>query len=290
MHTLLSSLIERPVPGYTKATGPSLVTYSALVQAIYGALYNARSWPALARMLLELEAGNSTLAAEMLERSAWGYDPTLPAPPKSRPSSDELGTLVICADSYDAPEPPEGIRWWDALWLNMTQQSWIAGNSRFAFVFPCRHFVDYWPHPAEVFRGDLNHTLRNPVLLIAETYDPATPLRNGRRLLAEMGHANARLIAHHGYGHSSRDTSRCTDAIARAWILDGVLPDALETACFADEKPYRYLDDGKKKTAAASDDRRDPVLRLWDDHLADLAVHNPSLLPRRGGERSSAGE
>lgn len=279
MQTLLSSLILRPVPGYTKATGPSLVTYSALVQAIYGALYNARSWPALATMLSELEAGNATLAAEMLERSAWEYDPTLPAPPKNRPSSDELGQLVICADSYDAPEPPEGIRWWDGLWLNMTRQSWIAGNSRFSNVFPCRHFVDFWPRPAEVYRGDLNHTLRNPVLLIAETYDPATPLRNGRRLLAEMGHANARLVAHYGYGHSSRDTSRCTDAIARAWILDGVLPDASETACFADEKPYRYPDHDKKPAAAGQ--RRDTVLRLWDDHLADLALHNPSLLSKR---------
>lgn len=282
IHTLLSSLIQRPMPGYTKASGPSLVTYSALVQAIYGALYNARSWPALARMLAELEAGNSTLAAEMLERSAWGYDPTLPAPPGNRPSSDELGQLVICADSYDAPEPPDGIRWWDALWLNMTRTSWIAGNSRFSNVFPCRHFVDYWPRPAEVFRGDLNHTLRNPVLLIAETYDPATPLRNGRRLLAEMGRANARLVAHHGYGHSSRDASRCTDAIARAWVRDGVLPDALETACFADEKPYRYPDDVNKKPAAAGKPR-DPVFTLWDHHLAHLALHNPSLLPRRRG-------
>ncbi|EQL03082.1 protease [Ophiocordyceps sinensis CO18] len=133
-----------------------------------------------------------------------------------------------------------------------------------------------------VFRGDLNHTLRNPVLLIAETYDPATPLRNGRRLLAEMGRANARLVAHHGYGHSSRDASRCTDAIARAWVRDGVLPDALETACFADEKPYRYPDDVNKKPAAAGEPR-DPVLTLWDHHLAHLALHNPSLLPRRRG-------
>lgn len=63
MELLITSLIVRPVPGYTNSSGPSLVTYSALVSAIYSSLYNAESWPALAQMLLELEAGNSTLAA-----------------------------------------------------------------------------------------------------------------------------------------------------------------------------------------------------------------------------------
>ncbi len=107
----------------------------------------------------------------------------------------------------------------------MSSRSWIAGNSRFFAVLPCRHYTSYWPTPAEVYRGDLNRTLRHPVLLLAETYDPATPLRNGRRLAAEMGHANARLVAHHGYGHSSaRDRSSCTDAIARRFIMTGELP------------------------------------------------------------------
>lgn len=277
MEALVESLIKRPVPGYTGLSGPSLVTYSALVEAIYGALYNAKSWPSLAEMLFELEAGNSTLAAIMLD-SAWEYDPTLPSPPNRRPSSDELGQLVICADSYDAPDPPEGIKWWESLWSNMTSASWISGNSRFASVFPCRHFVNYWPKPAEVYRGDLNSTLKNPVLLIAETYDPATPLRNGRRLLKEMGR-NARLIAHHGYGHSSRDTSNCTDAIARAFILEGTLPDEQETACFANEKPYLY--GVKKDEVASAAQTRDPV-EAWGEHLAELAVLNPRLLPRRG--------
>lgn len=106
---LVASLISDPVPGYTENSGPSLITYSALVSAIYGSLYNAKSWPALAEMLYELEAGNSTLAAAFLELSAWQYDPTLPQLPSPRPSTDELGYLVICGDSYDAPA--QGLSW-----------------------------------------------------------------------------------------------------------------------------------------------------------------------------------
>ncbi|KAI1743498.1 alpha/beta-hydrolase [Xylaria scruposa] len=238
MDILIKSLIERPIPAYLESSGPSLVTYSSLVDAIYATLYNAEGWPHLAQTLYELEGRNSTLAAKMLDK-AWRYDPASIPTSFSNLDGEELGALVICSDSYDAPQPADGLVWWGSLWANMTTQSWIAGNSRFFSVFPCRHFATHWPKPAEVYRGDLNNTLSNPVLLIAESYDPATPLRNGRRLLVEMG-SNARLIAHHGYGHSSRDKSTCTDNIVKAFILEGKLPEDQETACYADGKPYLY--------------------------------------------------
>ncbi|ROW17980.1 hypothetical protein VPNG_00212 [Cytospora leucostoma] len=275
---LVTSLIRAPVPGYTETSGPSLVTYSGIVSAIYSSLYNAKSWPALAEMLYELEAGNSTLAAAFLERLVWEYDPTRPQLPSPRPSTDELTFLVICGDGYDAPLPPEGLAWWSSLWANMTEKSWISGNSRFANVFPCRHFTTYWPDVAEVYRGDLNTTLKHPVLLIAETYDPATPLRNGRRLAAEMG-KNARLIAHHGYGHSSRDRSNCTDSIAKAYILNGTVPEEQETACYANEKPYPYgvKGNGTATVVAAAATRQDPI-EAWEEHVQELAKWQHGLL------------
>ncbi|KAI0016113.1 alpha/beta-hydrolase [Xylariomycetidae sp. FL0641] len=274
MESLLITIRNRPVPGYDESSGPSLVTYSALVEVIYAAMYSPAVWPALAHSLYDLEDGNSTLVTEMLN-GRWDYDPSLPPPHMQRPSSEELGFLVICADSYDAVEPPAGLIWWQILWSNMTAQAWISGNSRFFDVFPCRHFNTFWPDVAEVYRGDLNNTLKNPVLLIAETYDPATPLRNGRRLLNEMG-SNARLIAHHGYGHSSRDKSSCTDSIAKSYILHGELPDEQEVSCFADEKPYLY----GPKAAKANDavfEASEPV-EVWREHLEELAYLNPRLL------------
>ncbi|KAK1673217.1 Alpha/Beta hydrolase protein [Colletotrichum godetiae] len=269
MMSLITSLIDRPAIGYTEDSGPSLVTYSVLVAAIYSALYNAQSWPALAQMLYELEQGNSTLAAAYLEDRAWQYDPTIPATPNKRPTSEELAFIVICADAYDAPLPVDGLVWWESLWANMSSQSWVAGNSRFFDVFPCQQVHKYWPEPVDVYRGDLNHTLKNPILLIAETYDPATPLRNGRRLLNEMGR-NARLIAHHGYGHASRDTSDCTDGIAKRYILEGTLPEEAETACYANEKPYLYGVKDKSVSAAADGDW-DPVA-AWREHQREV-VH-----------------
>ncbi|KAJ5161212.1 hypothetical protein N7492_006604 [Penicillium capsulatum] len=236
MESVLNSLIAQPASAYSVSSGPSLITYSSLVDRLYDAMYDPRKWPNTAQMLSDLEANNATLAAILLDKS-WSYDPTFPL--SRGPASGELGSLVICADSYDAPQPESGLQWWGELWKTMTAQSWIAGNSRFFSVLPCRHYTTYWPSPAEVYRGDLNHTLKTPVLLVAETYDPATPLRNGRKLLEEMGQ-NARLIVHHAYGHSSnRDRSDCTDQAAKAYILDGILPSEKEIQCYANKKPYR---------------------------------------------------
>jgi hypothetical protein len=149
----------------------------------------------------------------------------------------------------------------------MIKQSWISASTNLYWSLPCRHFK--WK-PAEVYRGEFNNTLSNPLLLIGSVYvsvlilcrtdiqDPATPLRNARRLAKEMGD-NARLskpephmiiegiakkpiVVHHGYGHSSaRDPSSCTNDRIRAFLLNGTLPEQSEVDCYADSKPF---DDG----------------------------------------------
>jgi pimeloyl-ACP methyl ester carboxylesterase len=43
MDALLASLAARPAPAFLPSSGPTLVTYSALVDNMYGAMYNARS-------------------------------------------------------------------------------------------------------------------------------------------------------------------------------------------------------------------------------------------------------
>lgn len=111
-----------------------------------------------------------------------------------------------------------------------------------------------WVHPLlQVYRGDLHANLSNPILLIAETYDPATPLVNGKKLYADMGPSNAHLVIHHGYGHSSRDRSNCTEAIKRNYFITGKLPEGPDpTDCYADTKPYP-VDAVQKQAAFGAD-------------------------------------
>ncbi|EPQ26190.1 uncharacterized protein PFL1_06126 [Pseudozyma flocculosa PF-1] len=258
MSKLFDSVLARPVPGYLDESGPSLLDYSTLIGMLYSTLYNAKTWPMFAKMLSQLEGGNATLAIQMADASTWEYDPSVRDPRADPPASDELFSMVVCSDSYDAPA--RDLDYWQRLWSTMARKDFIAGDGRFYDVLPCRHFAKHWPHPVDVYRGDLNHTLRFPTLLVAETYDPATPLRNGRRLLAEMGR-NARLIAHHGYGHSSRDTSKCTDTRIRDYLLHGTVQDEAEVACYADEKPYLY---GVTQTEGG--------LETWRQHAVEMKM------------------
>ncbi|RYP21044.1 hypothetical protein DL765_002451 [Monosporascus sp. GIB2] len=64
--------------------------------------------------LYDLELGNSTPAAAILEEHASEYDYTLPARPLPKASSDELTPLIICADAHDVPQP-DGLDWWLSL-------------------------------------------------------------------------------------------------------------------------------------------------------------------------------
>ncbi|KAF4456161.1 tap domain-containingprotein [Fusarium austroafricanum] len=240
MERLFQSLLAQPRPGFTESGGPALITHSQLALMLYMTLYNPKSWPEEAQMLLELEAGNSTLAAKLVE-FPWYHSPTSPLHRDISP--EEYMWLVVCADSSDSPQPQEGLLWWDNFWSNMTDQSWLSASFRMSTVFPCRHFNTYWSQPRHIHRGDLTDEMKTPIIFIAGTYDPATPLRHAQKLAKEMGNS-ARLVIHHGYGHSSQaHVSNCTNDITRAYMLNGTLPTDLETHCYANQKPYLFRED-----------------------------------------------
>ncbi|KAK8861188.1 hypothetical protein IAR55_002007 [Kwoniella newhampshirensis] len=229
VHKLFDDIKKRPIPAVS-SQGPGIVTYEELVGWLYSILYQPPQWKDSARLLAELEMGNATSALVQWHQQRFSFDPTKES---KELKSDELESMVICGDAAGAES--HSLDWWKVLHLNMTKKSWISGSSRLLATLPCRHFK--W-EPAEVYRGGFNHTLRHPLLLIGSPYDPATPLRNGRRLAKEMGD-NARMLVHHGYGHSSaRDLSSCTNAIVQSYILNGTLPETAEVHCEPDKKPY----------------------------------------------------
>jgi pimeloyl-ACP methyl ester carboxylesterase len=239
MDRLFQTLIGQPISGYTHVGGPGIITYSQVAFWIYTAMYSPSRWPLTAKILDGLEVGDARLALDEFEKR-W-YKSTYTG---HQASSLELPYAVVCADSYDDPLPEDGLVWWDKFWADLTKKSWISGTFRFTTVFGCRHYNTYWPSPPGVYRGELNHTLSNPVLAISGTHDPATPLKNGRDTLEDMGVDNARLIVHHGYGHmSTSDPSNCTDGLGRAYILQGEIPESKETHCYANHKPYRSRSD-----------------------------------------------
>lgn len=116
MESLFNTLLHRPIPAYLPLLGPGIITYEQVISLIYETLYNPYLWPRTATMLAELERGNATLAFEAVNAEFF-HNITSPKP---RLSSDELGMMVICADSYDAE--PKPFKWWLELQANMTKK------------------------------------------------------------------------------------------------------------------------------------------------------------------------
>ena len=117
-----------------------------------------------------------------------------------------------------------------------------------------------WPsHDKDAFAGPfkLPHSAPTP-LVVATTYDPATPYNGALRLVHDLG--NARLITMRGDGHTAYGgESACIDAAVEAYVNTLALP-AEGTACTQDT-PFEPLRGAREGEALASPRRRSPRRR-----------------------------
>ncbi|KAI6334380.1 hypothetical protein MCOR29_000692 [Pyricularia oryzae] len=277
MRQLVASLAGNPLPAFSSATGASLVTFTNMAYLLINGMYLPSAWPLLAHLLWELEQGGTSNLANLV---GFRYNPQSPPMNPAIPDTTELTYLVMCGDSYD--DDRNSIEWWQRLRANMTETSWFAGDLRSQQILYCRHHRANFGPPVELYRGDLTEQLKNPILMVAQTHDPATPLSNGRKVLGAMGRDNLRLVVHHGYGHGTHaDVSSCTEALMKAYISDGEIPDETETNCYADRKPFdlpvpavttgggnstiislRSLSESREQTTS---DKADDVVKVFGD-------------------------
>jgi pimeloyl-ACP methyl ester carboxylesterase len=123
---------------------------------------------------------------------------------------------VACADSDNPADPrawiPAGNRadqaspWFGKLW------TWASS--------PCAG----WPedHKEDRFAGPFEATPANPVLVVGNTYDPATPLHGARAVNRLLD--GSRLLVLDGWGHGALAGSACIDDAYAAYLVDGELP------------------------------------------------------------------
>jgi len=98
-------------------------------------------------------------------------------------------------------------------------------------------------------------------LVVATTYDPATPYRGALKLVRELG--NARLLTMRGDGHTAYGgNSPCIDAAVNAYLLDGTLP-APGTPC-RQEVPFEQ--EAQPAAKSRTGQRGLPTLSSWVLH------------------------
>ncbi|MET0524119.1 MAG: alpha/beta hydrolase, partial [Nocardioides sp.] len=93
-----------------------------------------------------------------------------------------------------------------------------------------------WPRStkADRFTGPYDVTTASPVLVVGNTYDPATPLHGARAVNRMLD--GSRLLVLDGWGHGALDSGPCIRQAYADYLVDGTLPPA-GTVC----KPRQEL-------------------------------------------------
>jgi pimeloyl-ACP methyl ester carboxylesterase len=94
-----------------------------------------------------------------------------------------------------------------------------------------------WPvRSAHRYPGPWDRRTANPVLIIGNTFDPATPHRGAVAMARQV--ARARLLTMHGYGHTALlNPSSCMNRYESRYFIKGTLPPS-GTRCRQDRQPF----------------------------------------------------
>jgi pimeloyl-ACP methyl ester carboxylesterase len=212
--TLSQRLLRGPV---TIGSPPQSWTY-ADVYSLFPE-YEFSAWPADAAVLQQL-----WLASAPGHHTDPGSSP-VPALPRL-----EQMIAVGCADS---PHPRSFPDYEAAARLGYAR----AGGFGLLASWP-NIFCAQWPRAAaqDRYAGPWNRPTANPILLIGNTVDPATPYWDSIAMSHDL--ARARLLTVKGYGHTEfTNPSTCAASYEVRYLTTGALPPA-GTICQQDSTPF----------------------------------------------------
>ncbi|KZT28847.1 hypothetical protein NEOLEDRAFT_783819 [Neolentinus lepideus HHB14362 ss-1] len=228
INSTLDSLYYNPVH-VTDLGYPAVADAGILREVMFRALYSVQTWPMLAEVLAAAFAGNYTPAVSRVL-------PSLSATSAMQPDdSSYAGTLIVCNDALSTAQQTAA-----DLMLSLRQNSPQLGESAFSLGL-CGDWPDVYPSHSR-YNGTFglpDHTLKTPILMMSNTYDPITPLVNAINSLELYGN-NARLIQQaDGYGHGAISAvSFCTLQLLQSYLLYGEVPETKHTICQVDQKPF----------------------------------------------------
>lgn len=218
---LVDRLNATPIPADGYAPDPRPVTGEDVLNAAIVDLYAKQFWPELAGFLADAQNGDGS-GIRFLADLAYGRndDGTFD------PGTDRYFTIGAIEQRY----PRDLQTYLDAGEQSFAQHDhfwWNNGYIELNYgLFPI--------NGRDTFRGPFRipPSAVTP-LVIATTYDPATPYRGAKRLIGDLG--NARLLTMRGDGHTAygQGSPGCVDTAVEGYLNRGVLPDK-GTTCTQD--------------------------------------------------------
>ena len=232
-----TAVVQRLRKGPVRVDGGRL-TYQEVISVTRAFLYAPAIYPLLMRILDELHeqifrdpsgrlvARQSDWTLQRVRQASGRRD--LPGPYGwARYGRAFVG--VACADT-DNPSQPWA--WWDASVQADRRTPWFGKPWTWASS-TCAS----WPEltKEDRFTGPWFRTTSAPVLIVGNSYDPATPLHGAQALNRMLG--GSRLLVLEGWGHGAIGSGACVDEIYRDYLLAGALP-AAGKVCRPDDRLF----------------------------------------------------
>jgi len=227
---LAALLKERPIQFVDPVTGDVFeFTYSFLIANALGAMFDSFSWPFFAEFLAELETqASSQRLGRALDAflASTGFI-TKRAFPRY-PNFIEAFPGVACSDS----DNPDSYQAWSTQGAAADEQFGYFGRIWTWTSSICAP----WPGvDADRYTGPFTRQTANPVLVVGNTFDPATRYQGAVTVAGLL--PNSRLLTLHGWGHVSLFLSRCVDNAVASYLLTAVTPPE-GTVCEQDSVPF----------------------------------------------------
>ncbi len=275
-HQAFDDLVEQanahPIPAPRFSPDPRPVTGDDILNATISNLYAKQYWVYIAQDLAEAAAGDGSLVRYDSD-AAFGnnfdgtFDPGndryfLIGAADQRYTTNLEHYVELGKASYDT---------FDHFWFNagyvegnygLYKQYGIQSNGRYAGPFRI-------PGGAST------------PLVVATTYDPATPYRGAKALVKDLG--NARLLTMRGDGHTAYGgNSPCVDSAVETYLFSGTLP-AAGTTCQQDapfEQPQQdtVADDDAQPLVASKQSAQALGVSAFGDRARVTAQHGKPLV------------
>lgn len=206
--------------------------YSTLIAITLQTLYDSSSWEDFAGLLDAVESAaasslslSPSLDARVQALLARPLYITKRAFPANYENLVESFGGVVCADSVN----PGSYAAWSAA------ADAAAGYFGRLWTWIGSLCADWYTADADRYLGPFDRRTANPVLVVGNRFDPATPYQGAQTVAGLL--PSSRLLTIAGWGHTSFGISQCANEIVDEYLLTIALPPPA-TVCAQDFTPF----------------------------------------------------
>ncbi|MGW0822296.1 alpha/beta hydrolase [Streptomyces sp. NPDC002845] len=206
---LLARIDAEPLPTGSGRELTETLALTGIVQPLYSEL----SWPTLTSALDAAENGDGSELLALAD----GYN--------ERDPSGRYGTtthsqrVISCLDSMQRPTSQEAER----LLPEFQEISPVFGEF---LGWDTAGWCHDWPVPGQFDTPEVSAPGAEPVLVVGNTGDPATPYEGAQKMADELGKGVGVVLTWEGEGHGAYGSgSGCVDSTINAYLLEGSVPE-----------------------------------------------------------------